>query len=71
MTMPGFSAESSLGKRSENYNPLGVSYKGADRSQVVPQLEKHCFCGGDYCWCLPAPWESTLPRRGGVAPLPS
>jgi hypothetical protein len=68
MTMPGFSAKSSLGKRIENYHALGVLYKGADLSRVVPQLEKRCFCSGDWCWCLPAPWESTLPRHGSGLP---
>jgi len=71
MTIPGFSAENSLGKRSENYNTRGVSYEGADLSRVVPQIEKRCFCGGDWCWCLPAPWESTLPHHGGGVTLPS
>jgi hypothetical protein len=56
MRMPGFSAESSLGKTNENYQALGTAAKGANRSQVVPQGcftigNRHCCCYFGVCEC--------------------
>lgn len=53
MNMPGFTAESSVGNTSENYKALGIGYEGASLSQVIPQIERRCFCGDDWCYCVP------------------
>lgn len=54
MTMPGFSAESSLNNATERYTAQVV--EGAARAQVVPQGcftigNRRCCCYFGYCYC--------------------
>jgi hypothetical protein len=68
MTMPGFSAENSLGKTNENYEDIGITYSTSDDyysatvstsgmvdSVLAQQLCRHSgqSCGGIDLFCCP------------------
>ena len=56
MTIPGFSAESSLGYGKENYTEQATVGDSSNRTQVVPQGcftigNRRCCCYFGYCYC--------------------